>query len=192
MTRGVRSPVAVCTVEGCDSPVRARGWCGRHYGRWKRHGDPLVFVRKLGDPDAVEKLCARCHLTKPVEEFWRHHLTRDGRQAWCKSCTNEATLGRYHGAPDRGWEQHLRRAYGITADEYDALLQGQQGLCAICGRPERRTYKGTVMRLVVDHDHVTGSIRGLLCHACNASIGHFSDDPAILRAAASYLERALA
>ena len=55
-------------------------------------------------------------------------------------------------------KSHLKRKYGLTLEEYDAMLEAQGGVCAICGepRPEERT-------LHVDHDHETGAIRGLLC-----------------------------
>lgn len=69
----------------------------------------------------------------------------------------------------------------LTADEYDALSERQGGRCAICGDVP----KG---RLVVDHDHETGKVRGLLCNFCNAALGFFRDDPHRLIAAANYLQ----
>lgn len=80
----------------------------------------------------------------------------------------------------REWK--LRRAYGIGVVEYERLFMLQGGLCAICGRADLK------FRLAVDHDHVSNSVRGLLCSCCNQGIGHFRDDPALLNAAASYLE----
>jgi len=75
--------------------------------------------------------------------------------------------------------------YGITKDEYEAMLAGQDGRCAIC-RVDTPGGKGGWH---VDHDHDTKVIRGLLCHHCNIGVGQFKDDPEILRAAADYLER---
>lgn len=80
----------------------------------------------------------------------------------------------------------LRSKYGITADEYQALLGRQGGVCAICRQPEKLMRGGRVRRLAVDHDHRTGRIRGLLCHSCNATIGFLRDDPAF---AASFVEK---
>jgi Recombination endonuclease VII len=78
----------------------------------------------------------------------------------------------------------VRRAqlkrYGITPAEYDALLAKQNGACAIC----RRRPKG---RLCVDHCHVTGMVRGLLCKECNGALGYLKDDQASLVAALAYL-----
>lgn len=84
---------------------------------------------------------------------------------------------------------NLRKNYGLTVEEYEALLDEQGGLCAICQRPERAQRAGRTMRLPVDHDHTTGRIRGLLCHSCNRAIGLLQDDPALLVRAADYLLR---
>lgn len=72
---------------------------------------------------------------------------------------------------------HLRRKYGLTGDEYDALLDRQGGVCAICRQPERLMGRGRVRRLAVDHDHRTGKVRGLLCASCNTVLGQLRDDP---------------
>lgn len=81
------------------------------------------------------------------------------------------------------------KIYGLSHADYDAMLGSQGGVCAICKKPEtHRGRNGEVSRLPVDHNHVTGSVRALLCHSCNTGIGSFLDDPAVLRAAADYLE----
>lgn len=76
--------------------------------------------------------------------------------------------------------------YGMTMDDYDALLTKQGGRCAICRKPPNP--QGYRKRLCVDHEHATGRIRGLLCNQCNAGIGQFRDDPEVLRQAAAWLE----
>lgn len=73
---------------------------------------------------------------------------------------------------------HLRRKYGI-ASEHEWFELTKNG-CGICG---------SMRNLVVDHDHVTGKIRGALCHQHNIGLGQFSDDPAVLRRAISWLEK---
>lgn len=81
------------------------------------------------------------------------------------------------------------RRYGMTVDEYLRMFSDSAGLCAICGNPETQTSNtGVVKSLCVDHDHNTGRVRGLLCNSCNRGLGFLGDDPAILRAAADYLE----
>jgi hypothetical protein len=78
----------------------------------------------------------------------------------------------------------LKSMYGILQEDYDALLASQNGHCAICGgdRFDKRR-----KALGVDHDHLTGVVRGLLCRSCNLAIGLLRDDPALLRAALDYL-----
>lgn len=75
------------------------------------------------------------------------------------------------------------KKYGITEVDYQTLLAKQNGGCAICGSSGERR------RLDVDHCHITDKIRGLLCNNCNRGLGHLKDDPALLRLAATYLER---
>ena len=82
-----------------------------------------------------------------------------------------------------GW---LRRKYGITQTEYERLYSIQGGRCAICATEQP---EGRYDVLVVDHCHKDGSVRGLLCDACNLGLGKFKDDTQALREAISYLER---
>jgi hypothetical protein len=79
--------------------------------------------------------------------------------------------------------------YGMSMDEYEALLAKQKGVCAICSNPETRARKGKVYRLHIDHDHQTGRIRALLCHHCNAGLGHFRDDVETMAKALAYLRK---
>jgi hypothetical protein len=82
--------------------------------------------------------------------------------------------------------------YGITADDYRAMLEAQGGHCAICpatvGR-EAASNRKAPDRLHVDHDHVTGKVRALLCGRCNLVIGEVDEDIERLRRMADYLER---
>jgi hypothetical protein len=82
------------------------------------------------------------------------------------------------------------RAYGMTIADYDALFEEQDGRCAICRRTPEEAHMDA-SRLRVDHDHVTGAIRGLLCTGCNSGLGHLGDDPTRLRSAVEYLENRL-
>jgi len=80
---------------------------------------------------------------------------------------------------------YYRRTFGITADDVDALIEKQGGVCIICGRTPTR-----LASWHVDHCHETGAVRGMLCIDCNQGIGKFHEDPDRLRAAADYLEGA--
>jgi hypothetical protein len=83
-----------------------------------------------------------------------------------------------------GYRRHvLQKEYGLSKEDYDRMLEEQGGICAICKKP-----CATKRSLAVDHDHVSGKIRGLLCRACNVVLGLMKDNPALLRISADYLE----
>lgn len=73
----------------------------------------------------------------------------------------------------------------ITQEEYDFMYAKQKGCCAICGKHESNVLRN---RLNIDHCHSTGKIRGLLCHHCNAALGHLEDSIDNLTTAISYLK----
>lgn len=77
---------------------------------------------------------------------------------------------------------------GLSLDDYDQLYAQQNGKCAICNLPESKILHGRVTNLSLDHCHLTGKVRGLLCYSCNTGIGKLKDDPNLLVAAAIYLE----
>lgn len=77
---------------------------------------------------------------------------------------------------------HFEKKYGITVEQYNEMVQAQNGLCAICEGPP--THHG---RLVVDHDHASGAIRGLLCWGCNVQIGRLRDSPGLVQKILDYL-----
>ncbi len=85
------------------------------------------------------------------------------------------------------WRSHLKRKYNMTMEDYDRMLEAQDGVCASCGEVETYVAHGKVKRLAVDHDHETGLVRGLLCHACNAALGHLKDDPRRIMNLAEYI-----
>jgi hypothetical protein len=77
------------------------------------------------------------------------------------------------------------KKYNITPNEYDVMCNKQSGLCAICNKENYK--KGRKIELCVDHDHVTGKVRGLLCHRCNHMLGLSRDNAGVLRDAIEYL-----
>lgn len=83
----------------------------------------------------------------------------------------------------------LRRYYGLTPEQYGDMIAAQKGLCTICGKPETAVFNGNIKTMHVDHCHKTNMLRDLLCGKCNGMLGLATDDPAILRAAADYIER---
>jgi len=95
-------------------------------------------------------------------------------------------LGRAHGRCDdcqRRWyrNHNLFSRYGVTLEEYERIRDAQGGMCLSC--------EDVTEKLVVDHNHETCEVRGLLCGSCNLALGHTKDDPARLEALVGYLER---
>jgi hypothetical protein len=82
-------------------------------------------------------------------------------------------------------EEDLLTKYGLTEEAYQVLLQAQNYVCKICGLPETNRRK---KNLSVDHDHVTGRVRGLLCSTCNVMLGMAKEDQTTLLRAIQYLK----
>jgi hypothetical protein len=81
--------------------------------------------------------------------------------------------------------QHIAREFGVTREEYDAMLRAQGGVCALCGDPPSDR-----QRLAVDHDHETGQLRGLLCLQCNTALGRLGDTAGAFERVMAYLRGA--
>lgn len=138
------------------------------------------------------KFCYKCQSRKPENDFWKN-------QARCKSCQVEhkrnylAIPGNREKAKEynRAWfarnsrrkeDYRLKNLYGISIEEYEMMYKRQGRKCAIC-RQDR-----SEMKLCVDHDHITGEIRGLLCQQCNKGLGDFADSVEYLKSAVAYLQ----
>lgn len=105
---------------------------------------------------------------------------------------NRAALTQAHNQwakanPEKQLNSKLKVMHGITLVQYNALLDAQTGVCAICSQPSQPLSNGKVYRLSVDHCHKTNVVRGLLCNNCNSGLGYFGDDPARLEQARLYL-----
>ena len=98
-----------------------------------------------------------------------------------RKTSRERSKDWYENNKDRVRDRLYQKSYGITLDDYNALSESQNHVCAIC-----ETNKGK-RRMAVDHCHDTGKIRGLLCKDCNTGIGNLNDDPNLLHKALEYL-----
>lgn len=114
--------------------------------------------------------CTKCKQRKPktLKYFPPHNKKSNGLDSWCRNC--RAT---YRNGINRG------KFRNVISDEDLANLKSSIKQCVICGVE--------TTKLVVDHCHKTGSIRGLLCTNCNLGLGHFKDDPLLLEFAIQYL-----
>lgn len=87
-------------------------------------------------------------------------------------------------------ERYLQRNYSIGVDDYNRMHSEQNGKCKLCGGEGFVMAKHHKLKLVVDHCHTTGEVRGLLCHNCNRALGLFQDRASVLMDAARYVEGA--
>lgn len=134
------------------------------------------------------KVCTRCKEEKPLSEFARRSSKEPWLKSACKGCHRERAKSYWKAKPlpkEIQRERNLRKSFGIGVEEYNKMLDAQEGCCAICGTKECVTGRN----FAVDHDHKTGKIRGLLCQFCNTALGKFQDDKEILSNAIKYLER---
>lgn len=113
--------------------------------------------------------CTRCNTGKPatLEYFPPHNKKRNGFDSWCRGCRSS-----YRNGINRG------KFRDVISDSALLELKASTKECVICG---------DTGPLVVDHDHASGEIRGLLCNHCNRGLGHFRDNPELLEFARMYL-----
>jgi hypothetical protein len=134
-------------------------------------------------PDGVvvparHKWCPDCDAVKPHDEFPRTRASASGIATYCKPCHNargKASKDKVGGSR----MYHLKRRYGVTAQEVQVLIAAQGGRCAICREAPAEH---------VDHDHETGRVRGVLCFNCNGGLGQFRDRQDVMAAAIAYLQ----
>lgn len=147
--------------------------------RDRRRGHPPQhrYPRGIDVPDG-HKWCPDCQVVKPVVEFAWTRSKKSGIHPYCLPCHNargKASKEKVGGSRT----YHLKRRYGLSAQEVDVLVAAQGGLCAICREAPAEH---------VDHDHDTGRVRGVLCFNCNGGLGQFRDRHDLLTLAIAYLQ----
>lgn len=176
-----------------------KSWCKacdahRHAIQYVPHPEGRMGPRRPPLPLDTIKTCTKCLAAKPLGDFSLSRQAKGTRNAVyrsdCKQCCSQSTKEWHKRNPGRVEANHRRRhlnAYGLTRQDYVDLLHKQGGGCAICGTNRGGTRNGKVLRMAVDHDHKTGTYRGILCNRCNRAIGLLGDDPTLLRKAINYL-----
>lgn len=148
----------------------------------RRSREPLSLF-----PDALRR-CSGCQRDLPPDAFNRDKKNRDGLNSNCRECRSAANKAAHAARPQayamRISMAHRTRTYGITAERFAALVEAQSNACGICG-----VDMGKGKGRHVDHCHMTGNVRALLCHRCNVALGMARDDPGLLRTMADYIER---
>lgn len=177
LAEGIDKSVCFCYNCGMEKKAtchpnlkhRARGLCWTCNEKWRAthntvtmatcHPSRRVSIKKLG-------LCKSC------AEKWRY----DNVPGYAEKKKAAAKAWRKANVDKRRLSNRLGK-YKISVDDYERLVVEHNGKCAICGEPFE----------VIDHDHDTNLVRGLLCHACNKGLGHFKDDLTLIKKALEYL-----
>jgi hypothetical protein len=130
-------------------------------------------------------LCESCYVSLAAKRRRKNKKYREqANEKARKWCLHNAQKAR-----DYDTRKHLRKAFGITVQEYADICSRQNGLCALCRNPETIKNKrdGSLQRLSIDHCHATGRIRGALCRACNMMLSRFEKNPEIYYTIHAYL-----
>ncbi len=208
-----------CIFPECEKRrSSSEGYCESHIRQWRKYGEVWVLgdrekIRQIKRDQWArlspeEKARRVSHLTSYAKgrvrsEEHSRRISESLRARWagggpnmppriCRGCEVEFEPNSNHHfycIPECKTAQARLRRYGLSNQQYLAMLEAQGGACALCATTGKG-YNGTKYGLVVDHCHLTGKARGLLCPDCNTALGRFGDDAVRLRAAADYLDRA--
>ncbi len=150
----------------------------------------------------VLKKCSSCLEQLPLQNFHKKQCGKYNVSARCKTCVKKWQKEYYN---NKNKSERLRRQssdeyqlyirsyrlqkkYGITIDQYHEMSKKQNDKCAICGS-DNPIYSPSSKYFSVDHNHITGKIRELLCGRCNLVIGQVYEDKTILRAMIDYIDK---
>ncbi len=162
------SSASLGTELACSSHMDTCATCGEKLVQKQGRGRRKIRCPSCAAERALELRRKRCR------EYARRSRETDPKKAY-----QRARDWRLRN-PDYDQRAHLRRFYGLTLEQFQAMETEQRGCCAICRKIPKE-------RLHVDHCHESGRIRGLLCRACNSAIGYLGDDPELVDRAAAYL-----
>lgn len=151
----------------------------------------------------IEKICNKCNIVKTEEDFYKYKQ-KNGKintHNQCKKCKLDSERNtidkdrvkayklKYYLANKHKAVEYNLRQYNLTLSEYNILLESQNYVCKICKKTETsKSCGGNQKLLSVDHCHITGRVRGLLCQKCNTSLGILNEDINILTNMIIYLK----
>ena len=129
--------------------------------------------------------CTQCKKDKSEGDYYvrKDRPSGKGRLSECKECMKSRVMDRYKKDPDLVNDKRAAKVYGITLEQVQEMREQSGGICSICNREGKHHHK----RLVIDHDHKTGKVRGLICSTCNSMIGWCGEDTQTLQNLINYL-----
>lgn len=165
-----------CYCKACTKAPPRTGTCdrcGEDFTYTARNG---VAQRLCHECNATHKRCSWCREIRPKDDYRSNQANWDGKNTYCTPCIVSPEGRR------RARKHNMQVRWKLTSEEYDAFIAAA---CDCCGRTDAK-------RMCIDHDHLTGQVRGRLCVSCNTAIGKLGDNVAGLQRAIDYLERAAA
>ena len=151
-----------------------------------------MFCKKIAAKDKLNSVCRTCDQARKSNSWYNDEVSRarikeanrewyiNNREHAIKTCKSNSLKH-----PDRHKNMMLKITYGITIEDFKSMRDAQGYKCKICQRHEDEL----IRTLVVDHDHATGKIRGLLCNKCNLGLGMFNDNVELFNKAIEYLNQ---
>jgi len=187
-----------------ENPSKAKGKLRAHpyYHLWyeRKQNEQLcdewldfeAFILGVGEKPEGEFVLARSKegLFGPDNFEWREHLRRRPDEPlkdwWARKLENRKRLN-----PNLESDRNIKRKFGLTRQDYNAKLEAQNYVCAICEEQETRldNKSNSLLRLSVDHCHATGKLRDLLCWRCNTTIGRVEESIELLGKMIDYLNK---
>lgn len=182
--------------------------CGQEKPEDEDHFEWTAPSAHAGSKGYFRKVCKKCRSGQQVARMQRYKTDETPRT--CAACGVPGTRATFRGSycPDcerirqaeaqfRMMERkggsyryrrniYLKRAYGITIEEYEVMLEAQGGKCAICGAPDGAADR---LSLCVDHNHQTGRRRELLCVGCNFRVRNLGDDRGLFELTVAYIRK---
>src|ERR1017187_7032506 len=141
--------------------IEKRGADSVNAAKRKRYAEDAAYRARVNEIGAKYRTCNKEKISV-INKVWR-----DAHPGWNKKA-------------------QLKRNYGLTVEEFDAMLLAQGNKCEVCGEVFTKVNSGGPK---VDHDHDTGKVRSLLCHGCNTALGLLKEDPNRMIALASYITK---
>ena len=138
-------------------------------------------MTQLPTVTAESKPCGKCGIVKTFDSFYDDRRYKTGKASYCKECHSAYYKAR---CPEKRRLEAVKSKYGLSKEEYYQLKLSANNTCQTCGTPEGDS-KST--KLVVDHCHETGKVRGMICDKCNRALGLVGDNIQTLQNLITYL-----
>jgi hypothetical protein len=133
----------------------------------------------------ISKICTRCKTEKEIDKFPNQAKGKNGKASECQKCYSERNAIWKTKNADQLKKYKWKFNFNLTPEDYNKMFEDQHGCCAVCKRHQCNFTR----RLCVDHCHITGKVRGLLCGGCNTAQGLLKEDIDIIDSLKEYINK---